>query len=155
MQPYIIATMFTPDMRAYADRLRASLDAHGLEHALREVPTVHRAISTKGSDDLEYSKPSFILRMLDEFARPVLYLDADLVVRQYPIMIAELVQNDVQFASYNWLGDEEATDAYTPVVYDPNQPARYLATSHSIDFYDPRQLINSGAVLYLGKIAHC
>jgi hypothetical protein len=78
---FIVAAMFTPDYRHRAQRLAASLDSFGLAYALFEVPTVHRSISAKGEGDLTVSKPRFIRFALEQFAKPVLYVDADMVFR--------------------------------------------------------------------------
>ena len=49
---FVVAAMFTANVRDRADRLRASLEKAGLNYALYEVPSVHRSISTKGGDDI-------------------------------------------------------------------------------------------------------
>jgi hypothetical protein len=144
---YIAVAMFSPDYLALAERLRSSLTEFGLHHALYEVPAVHRSISSRGIDDPSLTKASFIRFAWRQHARPVLYLDCDVIVRQPPQRIAALQQAGRDFAIYNWLADEY-TDCFVPVSA-PGLPAgRFYKYSHAIDAYAPERLICSGAVQY-------
>jgi len=73
--------MFTPDFRPKA-QAAGSVPGHlALAYALFEVPEVHRSVSANGGGDLDFSKPRFIAAMLARFAKPVLYVDSDVVFR--------------------------------------------------------------------------
>jgi hypothetical protein len=150
---FIVAAMFTQDAEPLARQLEASLQSMGLDHVLYRVPSVHRSISVRGSDDLTFSKPHFIRQVLENENVPVLYLDADTVVRDAPTAIMKLEADGVEFAVYNWLADM-TTDCYRPVsiTYKGRDTTdRFYAFSHSIDLYDPTQLICSGAVQFYRK----
>jgi hypothetical protein len=57
---YLIASLYTASHRPLAERLAASLTRFGLPYALYEVPTVHRSLSVRGTDDPAYTKASFV-----------------------------------------------------------------------------------------------
>ena len=137
--PYIVCSMFTPDYRQKAERLAASLDCFALAHALFEAPQVHRSISAGGGDELSFSKPRFIAAMLGRFAKPVLYVDSDVVLRQQPGLIADLCAQRCDFAIYNWLADP-VNDAWRP---DGAGRWRFF---FGIDVASDTQLMASGAV---------
>jgi hypothetical protein len=147
---FMIASLFTANYRPLAERLAASLTQFGLPYALYEVPTIHRSISAQGTDNPAYTKSSFVQHLLDTHELPVLYLDCDCVLRSEPKLILPLIQAGTEFAIYNWLADEH-TDAYVAVELrgpggQPVKPVdRFFRFSHSIDAYDPAQLICSGA----------
>jgi hypothetical protein len=137
---FIVCAMFTPDYRAKTERLAASLERFNLAHALFEVPQVHRSISLRGGDDLNASKPRFIAAMLRQFGKPVLYVDADVIFRQPPDLIAALCSEGCDFAIYNWLADP-MNDAWRP---EPG--ARFWKFYFSVDMASDSQLMASGAV---------
>ena len=64
-----------PNMKDLADRLALSLEHLGLGHSLYQVPSVHKSISIRCSDDLSFCKPHFIRSALDQFNQPVLYIE--------------------------------------------------------------------------------
>jgi hypothetical protein len=140
--PFIVCAMFTPGYRLKAERLATSLEQLGLAHALFETPQIHRSISGRGSDDIAFAKPRFIASMLQRFARPVLYVDADVVFRQPPALIAALCANKIDFAIYNWLTDSE-NDAWMPAGA-PGLWKFYFA----MDALSDSQLAASGAVQF-------
>jgi len=145
---FTAVAMFTPDYEALAQRLQASLLEHGGQHyALYEVPAVHRSISAKGIDDPSLTKASLIRFCWERYARPVLYLDCDVVVRQAPVRISLLSRMARDFAIYNWLADE-CTDCYVPLTVPGVPSGRLYRFSHAIDLFDPEQLICSGCVQY-------
>ena len=108
---FVVAAMFTGNIRDRADRLNASLEKVGLNYMLYHVPSVHRSISTKGGDDIAFCKPNFIHHVMQELQRPILYLDADIVVREFPAKIVEVARGHTNFAIYNWFADP-ASDRY-------------------------------------------
>jgi hypothetical protein len=148
--PYIVASMFTEDMKGHADRLKSSLEKFGLGFVLYEVPTVHRSISLRGSDDIAFCKPNFIQQMQSNHHARVLFVDADMVFREPPLKILQATHERIDFATYNWLADV-ANDVYIPVEVgfaDVPSKNKLYQFSHAIDLFDPTQLISSGAVLY-------
>lgn len=149
---YVVGAMMTPSHARFGVRLSDSCRAHSLPLALFEVPTVHRSISVKGSDDPRYTKAHFIRFLLNRFERPVLYLDVDCVVAQHPARIDDLFAARADFAVFNWLA-EEHTEAYvrTQVAVQDGSASRvtsdrFYRFSHSIDSLCDRQLLCSGAV---------
>ena len=148
--PYIVASMFTEDMKGHADRLRSSLEKFGLSFVLYQVPTVHRSISQRGSDDITFCKPNFIQQIQSNHHARVLFVDADTVFREPPLKVLQATQERIHFACYNWLADV-ATDTYVPVEVRSNDiPSKnkFYRFSHAIDLFDPTQLMLSGAVQY-------
>jgi hypothetical protein len=148
--PFIVGAMMTPDFAHYGQRLLQSCRSFALPLALYEVPAVHRSISQKGDADLSHTKASFVHFLLERFGRPVLYLDVDCVVAQRPARVEALLDAGVDFAIYNWLADEH-TEAYVPMELTVKDASgvhivrdRLYRFSHSIDLYDPSQLICSG-----------
>src|SRR4051812_4514148 len=85
--PFLVTSIFTKSYQEKAERLAASLERHGLPHALFEVPSVHRSISSKGNDDIRYCKPHFLSWALAHFDRPILFIDSDCEVERRPDLI--------------------------------------------------------------------
>lgn len=143
--PFIVCAMFSKGYQEKAERLLASLLPLRLEYAIYEVPAVHRSVSLKGVDDLSLSKPQIIAFALDQFKKPVLYVDADTCFRGMPALFTSLRDD---FAIYNWLAGD-CTDAWVPVPGQkvlPGTPPRYWTFSHAIDDWSQTQLICSGCV---------
>lgn len=142
---FAVCAMFTPDYRAQAERLAASLDAVGLSYAIVEVPLVHRSISGKGGDDLTYAKPAFITHALRLLGRPVVYVDCDFVFRAKPVLFDALVEEGIDFSVYNWLADSD-NDAWRPV---PGQgSSRYWRFFFRMNAVSQDQLVCSGGVQF-------
>src|SRR6185369_14654283 len=97
-----VVAMYTDGYADKAARLRASCERLGLPHDIQRVPSVHNSISRQGTDDLQFTKSSFIRRLLDKHRRPLLYVDADCEFRSAPTLIAELLADGTEFAIYNW-----------------------------------------------------
>jgi hypothetical protein len=140
MAGFIICAQYTPDYRDKVDRLANSLKQLNLEHALIEVPQVHRSTSARGGEDIAFSKPRFIAAMLAKFQKPVLYLDSDMVVRKAPELIARLCEEGCDFAVYNWLADP-MNDAWRP---EPD--GRHWKFYFGVDIASDTQLMASGSV---------
>lgn len=152
--PFLTVGMFTSNYVATAERLRDSLRQHRMPHALFEVPSIHRSISPKGTDDLGYTKANLILHLIRTVGRPLLYLDTDTVLRRSPSLIRTLCEKTCDFGIFNWL-TPEPNDCYLPITAQPPEPGqpdyrRYFGFSHSIDSVAPDQLICSGAVQFWG-----
>ena len=140
--PFVVCAMFTPGYHAKAERLAASLNAFGLAHAIFEAPQVHRSISPRGGAELDFSKPRFIRFALEHFAKPVLYVDADVIFRKNPDAISALCGRPSDFAIYNWLADP-MSDAWRP---EPGTPLWKFY--FSVDAASDSQLMASGAVQF-------
>ena len=140
--------MYTSGYSDRAAQLRKSCERIGLPYALHEVEAVHNSISTKGSPDLRFTKANFIRQLLERHQRPILYVDADCVVRAYPALIDKLIDDGTTFAIYNWLADAN-NESFCPVDIRLNGQIiadRFFAYSHRVDRYSTEQLICSGAV---------
>lgn len=145
MSAYVAVAMATPSMLNVAARLRDSLTAHQIEHAIYTVPTVHCSISAKGTPHIEFSKPSFIERCLDVFERSLVYLDADLVLRERP-SFDPLVNDGTDFAIYNFLADDKS-DAFAPISLPFGGKlwkTRFYMLSHKFEMSDSSQLAAAG-----------
>jgi len=141
--PFTVCAFFTPDYRAKAQRLAASLDALDLPYAIFETPSVHRSISRRGVPDMRYSKPRFIAACLARVGRPVLYADCDLIFRARPAAVDRAIQEGADFAVFNWMA-APVNDAWMPV---PEQPRfwRFLLT---VNESSSDQLMVSGGVQF-------
>jgi hypothetical protein len=100
--PLLYVSVYTESYREKAERLRQSLAKHGLPHALFLIPAIHCSVTPSGSQELRYSKPALIAKLLTSLKRPLVYLDCDLVVEQGPILFDELERDAVDFAILNW-----------------------------------------------------
>jgi hypothetical protein len=154
-RPYVIGAMFTGAYRAKAERLAASCARFELPYVLHEVPTVHRSISGRGTDDPRYTKANFIHHMLEAHRKPVLYLDADCEFVAQPELIDELVRSGCDFAIYNWFADER-TECFIPVELTPSGggPAmrnRFYRFLGSEAFFTGKQLKCNGLVQFYGN----
>jgi hypothetical protein len=155
---FMVASLYTPNYRSLAERLAASLNRMGMPFVLFEVPTVHRSISSQGTDDPAYTKANFLRFLFDTYGVPVLYVDCDCVLRSEPRLIRCLVEAGTEFAIYNWLADEH-TDAFVPVELrgadgQVVKPAdRFYRFWYSIDAFSPTQLVCSGATQFYANTA--
>jgi hypothetical protein len=140
---YVIGGMFTAAYSGQAERLTASCEKFGLPYVVQEVPTVHRSISGRGTDDLSYTKPNFIRHLLETQKKTILYLDADCEIMAEPELIGHLVESGRDFAIYNWYADEY-TDRFVPI--EPG--SRLYRFAGSIDWFSTRQLGCSGLVQF-------
>lgn len=150
--PFLVAAMYTDSYAAKAERLRRSCERFGLRHELRRVPSVHQSISKAGTPDLRYTKPLFILEVLEKRRGPVLYVDADCEFRAPPALIGELLARGTEFAIYNWAADRN-TEAYLPAPIVMGAPdgatgsgPRFFRFAFKFEHHDPSQLLCSGAV---------
>jgi hypothetical protein len=152
--PYIVCAMFTASYAEKANRLAASCAKFSLPYELHEVPTVHRSMSTRGCDDLGFTKANFVHHLLSTHKRPVLYLDADVEFTAQPDLITELVRDRCDFAIYNWLADQY-TDRFYPIDHKLGDPrparARFFRYTGTVDSYSTTQLFCSGATQFYGN----
>ena len=149
--------MVTETHSKYAHRLAESCKQFGMSFTIHVVPMVHQSISLKGGTDIRYTKANFIAHLLREYQKPVLYLDADCYFESYPEKIAGFVDEEVDFAIYNWVGDwQNATYQPVPLQLDDGSGERlyldrFYVFLHSVNFYAPDQLHCAGAVQYWGN----
>lgn len=151
---FLVGILAAPHNVERGVRLLASCKAQGIAAVLYEVSAVHWSTSMRGGDDLSCTRPSFIRFLLDKYRKPVLCLNPGCVMVESPSAIFSLVDERVDFAAFNWLA-EEHTETYQPVtirVQDGLSTAvstdRYYRYSHSVDRYDPSQLMCSAEVLF-------
>jgi len=157
---FLVAAMHTDSYAQKAARLRASCDRFGLPCEIRRLPSVHQSISKSGTPDLAGTKARFILDVLAKSGKPVLYVDADCEFRSAPVLIGELLAGGTEFAIYNWAADRN-TEAYVPAPIVLGSPdgatgrgPRFFQFASKFPYYDPAQLMCSGAVqLYAGTPA--
>lgn len=150
--PLLVMTMHTASYRKQALRLLASCRAMGLAAVLHEVPVVHHSMSGTGTGDLSFTKATLIRSTIETYEKPVLYVDADIVFRDRPTQVEALMGN-CDFAIYNWAADA-CNDAWMHLDVRGSTGqlirGRFWKFSHSVDFFDPTQLICSGAVQFWG-----
>jgi hypothetical protein len=148
--PFLVAAMYTDSYAEKAERLRESCVRFGLPHELRRVPVVHDSISKLGVRNPAFTKSTFILDVLTQRRRPVLYVDADCAFRAEPVLIAEQLAAGIEFAIYNWAADRHS-EAYVPAKIVLNDGVtgsgpRFFRFASKFASFDPTQLLCSGAV---------
>jgi hypothetical protein len=149
---YVIAAMFTASYSQKANRLIASCENLGLPYVVHEVPTVHRSISIRGTDDLSYTKANFIRHQLEAHKKPILYVDADCEFVSQPVLIDQLVKSDCDFAIHNGFASER-TERFVPIELSltPDEPPvrnRFYRFAGGERWYSKAQLVCSGAVQF-------
>jgi hypothetical protein len=144
---FIIVSAFTKSHEHLASRLENSIDKFNLNRVSFEIPEIHRSISPKGCLNSIYTKPNVILRSLELYNKPVVYIDSDCIVEKYPYLFDFLCDEEYDFALFNWLACQD-NSAYTP--QNPKILNEY-SFSHSIDYNSQSELICSGAVQYWGQ----
>ena len=95
----IFISYFTPNGKypALAAKLQASLDKFGLHGDVQQ-----RAPFASWAEGCRY-KSGFILEKLRHYREPVVWMDVDTEVWQYP----QLLFGDHDFAIYNWTADRD------------------------------------------------
>jgi hypothetical protein len=146
--PFIILTVATPSHSETAVRLTNSAKKLGLPYISIEIPSIHRSVSPRGINDPDYSKPSLISTVMAELERPILYLDADMIVAARPFLIEYLAAEEFDFGIFNWLS-LQSNQAYKSTGSSNAGPTVYTF-SHGVDATSRTQLICSGCVHYWG-----
>jgi hypothetical protein len=97
---YKVVSFHTPDelYTRLAERLRLSLEAHGVQHHIEKVTSSGSWVTNCAM------KADFCLRMRQEQSGPIVWLDADAIVRHTPDLFEELSHTDVDLATYGWEG---------------------------------------------------
>lgn len=100
MSRCLYVSFYTPDYAGVAHRLKVSLQMFGLDHHVIEIPDRGRWV-----DNCAF-KPEFILREMWEDPRPVVWIDADAVVRSVPWAFEHEprgpVEPDARICTYIW-----------------------------------------------------
>lgn len=100
MSRCLYVSFYTPDYEDQAMRLKSSLQMQGLDH--RIVPVADRG---RWVDNCAF-KPTFIMGMMALTTQPVVWVDADAVVRSVPwafeVDPREAVQDDAKICTYEW-----------------------------------------------------
>jgi hypothetical protein len=114
---WTFVAMYTDDFADRAQLLIRSCKQHGaaIETQRIEPEDYRRTIA---------SKPEFMLRTLKRLRRPIVYLDADFEVMQYPALFDN--PENADFMIYNWYADP----------------------GNSIGRYHPEVLLSSSGVIY-------
>jgi hypothetical protein len=116
-RPWILVAMYTDDFAERAQQLLRSCHDHGVECLAERIrPDDYRRTIA--------SKPDFMLRMLKRFRRPIVYVDADFEVMQYPALFDN--PDGADFMIYNWYADP----------------------TNSVGRYHPHVLLCSSGVVY-------
>lgn len=136
---YIVCSMLTKNYYKFYNRFKLSCIDHDLPLAIYEIPEIHYSITMSGSSDIRFSKHNFILSCLERYNCPIVFLDIDLVVCQFPYIFDSITTD---FAIYNWLADIENTT----YVFDPNK--KVYVPNHEIRYYSEEQMIGTGPVHY-------
>ena len=153
---FLIVSFFTKNYKTKADRLIDSLNNFKLNYKVFEVPSIHYSKSENGSDNINYSMPKLILKMINKYKVPILFTDCDMVIEKKPELIFSLKEKKIDFAIYNWLEDSE-NDGYLPVNLDINTEEgkvhkKYYINKVNIKLINnpdkEKQLFSSGAVAY-------
>jgi protein O-GlcNAc transferase len=159
---FLVAAMITADEKYYhyAQRLVNSCLQFGLAIVVYEVPTVHRSISAKGSDDVRFTKANFISFLHQIYAIPILYLDVDVVIKQIPSVIPQLITQGYDFAAYNWFSDRQNC-CYSPQNVDFVEKGvtihtthRFYKFTHQITLHGKDQLLVSGCTQFYNNTKH-
>jgi len=94
--PWVLVAMYTDEFAGRARVLTRSCLDHGVDHRVERIDRdeYRRTIA---------SKPAFMLRMLKRLRRPIVYVDADFEVMQYPALFDN--PQGADFMIYNWYAD--------------------------------------------------
>lgn len=97
---WLLVSMYTENYADRAEALRRSCVEHGVPHRLELISAsdYQRAVNFA---------VRFMLEMLQQHRGPIVYTDADFVVKQYPALFDN--PDGVDFMIYNWYADPENT----------------------------------------------
>lgn len=106
--PWVLVSMYSDAFAPRAEVLVRSCRAHGIAHeVVRIEPAEYRRTIA--------SKPRFMLDALRRLRRPIVYVDADFEVMEYPALFDNPAGTD--FMVYNWYADpSNGMDQYWPDV---------------------------------------
>jgi len=144
---FIVCAMATTHQEIYsqqANRLFSSCQKYHIPCVIYSVPKVHQSTSLKGSNDPAYTKANFIYYILEKYPNAyIFYVDADVLFMAYPEITAYLIENNIDFAVYNWLSAEH-NEKYIPI--DPKDPEyQHLYFYFGVcAYYSTKQLICGG-----------
>lgn len=115
MREPIFVSFYSPSYAEVAERLLASLREHRL-------PCVLRAVKERGGWGKNvFYRIAFLREMLAMFPnRPLVWVDADAVIRKPPVLFTEL--RDVDVAAYVWEPPEQKPEILSGTMYFSNTP---------------------------------
>ncbi len=118
MKQPVFVSFYTPDYAGQAERLLASITHLGLRACVSMRPDTGRWVSNCAQ------KPRFIWEMMAKYHdRPVVWTDADSVIRQRPELFFGMIQEDIGVCRYKWNGGSSETFSGT-VYFNPTEAAR-------------------------------
>ena len=111
MKDIIFISFYTTDGKypKLSVKLKKSLEKFNLKY---HIVALEKCFNTW--EEGTYFKPNFILQSLLKFRKPVVWLDIDTEVWQFP----ELLFGDHDFAIYNWIADRDH-HLFGKIPYDP------------------------------------
>ena len=99
---FLVVSFFTQSYKNKAQRFVESVENFKLNYKVFEIPTIHYSKSNKGSYDINYCMPKLILKVIEKYNVPVLFLDVDMVITEKPKLIFDINKKKIDFAIYNW-----------------------------------------------------
>jgi hypothetical protein len=155
---FAACAFFTPDGRLErcARRFAASCERLGVPYSVWRAAAVHPSISTRGTGDLRFTKPSFIAANLDRLSgSDVAYFDVDTLLVATPLSLVEARMSECDFAIYNWLADPR-NETYLPAnrkIRSAERESEFYVFAHRVTWLSTEQLICSGATQYYANTA--
>lgn len=156
---FLVVSFFTQSYKNKAQRFVESVENFKLNYKVFEIPTIHYSKSNKGSYDINYCMPKLILKVIEKYNVPILFLDVDMVITEKPQLIFDINKKKIDFAIYNWFDDPE-NDGYLPIKLDIDTNKGKISKKFYINslgvklINDPkkdRQLFSSGGVAYFSN----
>lgn len=156
---FLVVSFFTQSYKNEAQRFVESVENFKLNYKVFEIPTIHYSKSNKGSYDINYCMPKLILKVIEKYNVPVLFLDVDMVITEKPQLIFDINKKKIDFAIYNWLEDSD-NDGYLPLKLNINTSEGKIEKTYFINKVNvkllnhsekEKQLFSSGAVAYFSN----
>lgn len=112
MSTPVVVSFYTPDYAEHAERFIADLVSWDLWHVVKPLADL-------GSWQLNtHHKPAFLLEAMREFATPVVWIDVDARIEQYPELLYQ-TEADVAYHVFRLSGGRE--EALSGTVYVENE----------------------------------
>lgn len=147
---FFTITAATKEYMPRALELKESGLKHGVEVNIIELEDIHRSISPKGLLLSQNTKAHLILEKLRKVEAPVLWLDSDVTIENFPVLLDTILEDCVDLAIYNWLFDPHNAalkkSTYKDFAGRVLPSDRFFEHSHEINLISQNQLICSGAV---------
>ena len=156
---FLIVSFFTHNYKSKADLLIDSLSKFNLNYKIFEIPTVHYSKSDKGSEDINYCMPNLIIKMINKYRIPIIFMDCDFVLMEEPKLFYKLKEKCIDFSIYNWLADKD-NDGYMPLKVNINSKKGEIKKTYYVNSVNVKllnnpqmkdQLFSSGGVAYFSN----